>query len=48
MWIMNFFNYLDIIFFFPIEIVVDAHSPTPSAVKIIASSNGEGKKALAA
>ena len=28
--------------------VVVAHSPTPSAVNTTASSNGEGKKALAA
>ena len=27
---------------FPIPIVVVAHSPTPSAVKIIASLKGEG------
>ena len=32
----------------PIATVVVAHSPTPSAVKTIASSNGDGKKALAA
>ena len=34
--------------FIPIATVVVAHSPTPSAVNIIASSNGEGKNALAA
>jgi hypothetical protein len=28
--------------------VVVAHSPTPSTVRIAASSNGEGKNALAA
>ena len=33
---------------FPIATVVVAHSPTPSAVKTIASSNGDGKNALAA
>ena len=32
----------------PIATVVVAHSPTPSAVNIIASSKGDGKKALAA
>ena len=32
----------------PVPIVVVAHSPTPSNVRIAASSNGEGKKALAA
>ena len=32
----------------PIEIVVVAHSPTPSAVNTTASSKGDGKKALAA
>ena len=32
----------------PIATVVVAHSPTPSAVKTIASSKGDGKKALAA
>jgi len=34
--------------FFPTATVVVAHSPTPSAVKITASSKGDGKKALAA
>ena len=33
---------------FPTATVVVAHSPTPSAVKITASSKGDGKKALAA
>ena len=42
MWKVNFFFYFKTIFF-PIATVV-AHSPTPSAVKTIASSNGEGKK----
>jgi hypothetical protein len=37
-----------LIFFFPIATVVVAHSPTPSAFNTIASSNGDGKKALAA
>ena len=32
----------------PIAIVEVAHSPTPSRVKIIASSKGDGKNALAA
>ena len=32
----------------PTATVVVAHSPTPSAVKTTASSNGDGKKALAA
>ena len=36
------------LFSFPIATVVVAHSPTPSAVKIIESLNGDGKKALAA
>ena len=34
--------------FLPNEIVVVAHSPTPSSVNITASSKGEQKKALAA
>jgi hypothetical protein len=34
--------------FFPIATVVVAHSPTPSAVKTIASLKGDGKKALEA
>jgi hypothetical protein len=33
---------------FPMATVVVAHSPTPTAVKTIASSKGDGKKALAA
>ena len=32
----------------PMASVVDAHSPTPTAVKTTASQNGEGKKAVAA
>ena len=44
-WISFFISNL----FFSLELqVVVAHSPTPSAVKTIASSNGDGKKALAA
>ena len=34
------------LFFLPIATVVVAHSPTPSAVKIIVSSNGDGKMHL--
>ena len=37
-----------ILFFWPTAIVVVAHSPTPSAVKIIASLNEDAKYALAA
>ena len=33
-----------LVYFFPIATVVVAHSPTPSKVKTIAFSNGEGKK----
>ena len=47
MWKMNFFFYSKL-FPLPIATVVVAHSPTPSAVKTTASSNGDGKKALAA
>ena len=32
----------------PTPIVAVAHSPTPSIVRMAASSNGEGKNALAA
>ena len=39
---------ISILFFFPIAVEVVAHSPTPSAVNIKASSKGDGKKALAA
>ena len=44
---MNFFFNFKLLAF-PIATVVVAHSPTPSAVKTTASSNGDGKKALAA
>jgi hypothetical protein len=44
----NEFLFLFLNYFLPIATVVVAHSPTPSAVKTIASSNGDGKKALAA
>ena len=47
MWKLNFF-FNSKLFPLPIATVVVAHSPTPSAVKTIASSNGDGKKALAA
>ena len=46
MWELYFFLPLD--YFLPIATVVVAHSPTPSAVKTTASSNGDGKKAPAA
>ena len=36
------------VFPFPKATVVVAHSPTPSAVRTTAWSNGDGKKALAA
>ena len=42
----NVFLLISILLFLPIATVVVAHSPTPSKVKIIASSNGDGKKAL--
>ena len=45
MWKMYFFKIL-IWFFFPKSNVEVAHSPTPSSVKIKASSNGDGKNAL--
>ena len=40
--------FISSLFPFPMATVVVAHSPTPSAVKITASENGDGKKALAA
>ena len=39
-----FLFFISKLLFFPTATVVVAHSPTPSAVNIIASSKGEGKK----
>ena len=43
---MNFFL-ISKLLFFPTATVVVAHSPTPSAVNITASSKGDGKKGKA-
>jgi hypothetical protein len=43
MWKMNFF-FISRLLSLPTATVVVAHSPTPSAVKITASLNGDGKK----